>query len=102
MSNLKFKDLDNNDYSIEFKKPDARSVGQCSGYYYYPQDGEGTIHVDPKMSHQMIFNTVIHEVTHAFFDDATETDTTRFANCLSRLLYNNLQFKSKDLKQIVK
>ena len=46
--------------------------------------------------------TVIHEVTHAFFDDKTETETARFADTLSRLLFNNLQFKNHNLQQLIK
>jgi hypothetical protein len=53
------------------------------------------------MSHQLILNTLIHEVAHAYFEGATETDTTKFANCLSRLLYTNLQFRSRNLDQII-
>lgn len=96
---MKFKDSDKNEYTIEWKRPDARKYGQCAGYYYYPLEGQGKIQIDPRLSHQMILNTLIHEVTHAHFDDATETETTKFANCLSRLIYNELKFRSEDLEQ---
>ena len=99
---MKFKDPNNNEYTIEFRRPDARRHGWCSGFYYYPENGKGTIQVDPGMSKQMILNTVVHEMAHAFFDDATETETTQFANAVSKVLYNNLQFRSDDLQSIVK
>ena len=102
MSNITFKDPNSNEYTISFKKPDARSIGQCAGYYFFPYDGKGEIQVDPKMSNQMILNTVVHEMAHSFFDDATETKTTQFANAVSRVLYNNLQFRSPDLQSIVR
>ena len=98
---MKFKDPNNNEYTIEFKRPDARRHGWCSGFYYYPEDGKGLIQVDPDMSKQMILNTLCHEVAHSFFEDATETDTTKFANVLSRLLYNKLKFRSNTLKEII-
>ena len=99
---LKFKNQDGIKYSIRFKKPDARKYGQCDGYCFYPKDGKADIEVNPAMANQLIFNTIIHEVTHAFFDDKTETETARFADTLSRLLFNNLQFKNYNLQQLIK
>jgi hypothetical protein len=99
---LKFKNQDGIKYSIKFKKPDARKHGQCAGFCYYPHNGKADIEVSPSESNQIIFNTVIHEVTHAFFDDKTETETARFADTLSRLLFNNLQFKNHNLQQLIK
>ena len=99
---LKFKNQDGTKYTVRFKKPDARTHGQCDGFCFYPKDGKADIEVNPKMGNQIIFNTVIHEVTHAFFDDKTETETTKFADTLSRLLFNNLQFKNDNLQQLIK
>ena len=98
---MKFKDTNKNEYTIQFKRPDARRHGWCSGFYYFPENGRGKIQIDPAMSHQLILNTLIHEVAHAYFEDATETDTTKFADCLSRWLYTNLQFRSGNLDQII-
>ena len=98
---LKFKNTEGTEYTVRFKKPDARKHGQCAGYCYYPRNGKAAIEVSPTESNQIIFNTVIHEVTHAFFDDKTETETTKFANTLSRLLFNNLQFRSGNLQQLI-
>ena len=99
---LKFKNTEGTEYTVKFKKPDARKHGQCAGFCYFPVNGKADIEVNPAESNQIIFNTVIHEVTHAFFDDKTETETTKFANTLSRLLFNNLQFKNYDLQELIK
>ena len=63
---------------------------------------EAHIEVNPHRTDQTIFNTVIHEVTHAYFDELTETEVTKFANTLSRILFNNLQFKNHNLQQLIK
>jgi len=65
-------------------------------------DGTADIEVDPDRTDQTIFNTVVHEVTHAYFEELTETEVTKFANTLSRLMFNNLQFKSDNLQQLIR
>lgn len=87
--NLKFKTADNIDYEIKFRKPDSRTFRSCDGVCY----GDGRIYVNPYRKDQCIFNTIIHEVTHAYFWDKTETEVTKFANTLSRILYNELGFR---------
>jgi hypothetical protein len=102
---LKFKNTGGTEYTVEFKKPDGRTWGNnCDGVCFFPRGllNEAHIEVNPHRTDQTIFNTVIHEVTHAFFDEATETETTKFANTLSRLLFNNLQFKNYNLQQLIK
>ena len=99
---LKFKNTEGTEYTVRFKKPDARKHGQCAGYCYYPRNGKADIEVSPTESNQIIFNTVIHEVTHAYFDELTETEVTKFANTLSRILFNNLQFKAWNLQQLIR
>ena len=100
---IKFKDRTKNQYTIKFKKPQVKDEDKdLNGYYYYPKNGRGEIQIDPDMSNQLILNTVVHEMAHAFFEDATETDTNNFANAVSRVLYNKLKFRSSDLQSIVK
>ena len=99
---LKFKNTEGTEYTVRFKKPDARKHGQCAGYCYYPRNGKADIEVSPTESNQIIFNTVIHEVTHAYFDELTETEVTKFTNTLSRILFNNLQFKAWNLQQLIR
>ena len=102
---LKFKNTEGTEYTVRFKKPDGRTWGNnIDGVCLFPRGllNEGRIEVNPHRSDQIIFNTVIHEVTHAFFDDKTETETTKFANTLSRILFNNLQFKNYNIQQLIK
>ena len=102
---LKFKNTEGTKYTVRFKKPDGRTWGvNCDGVCFFPRGllNKAHIEVNPHRTEQTIFNTVIHEVTHAFFDDKTETETTKFANTLSRLLFNNLQFKNGNLQQLIK
>ena len=111
---LKFKNTEGTEYTVRFKKPDGRTWGNhCDGVCFFPTAVDGLSHasrgnlkahieVNPYRTDQTIFNTVIHEVTHAFFDDKTETETTKFANTLSRLLFNNLQFKNDNLQQLIR
>ena len=102
---LKFKNQKGINYTVKFKKPDGRTwKSSTDGVCFFPRGllNEGHVEVNPHRTDQTIFNTVIHEVTHAFFEDKTETEVTKFANTLSRLLFNNLQFKNEDLKRLLK
>ena len=90
---------------MKFKKPDGRTWGNdIDGVCYFPRGllNEADIEVNPHRTDQTIFNTVIHEVTHAYFPELTETEVTKFGNTLSRLLFNNLQFRSDELQERIK
>ena len=101
---LKFKNAEGTKYFVKFKKPDGRTWGNnCDGVCFFPSlFHKAHIEVNPHRTDQTILNTVIHEVGHAFFEDKTETEITKFANTLSRLLFNELQFRSGNLKQLIK
>jgi predicted Zn-dependent protease with MMP-like domain len=102
---LKFKNTEGIKYTVRFKKPDGRTWGNnIDGVCLFPRGllNEANIEVNPDRTDQTIFNTVIHEVTHAYFDELTETEVTKFANTLSRILFNNLQFKNYDLQQLIR
>ena len=104
MKELRFKTTGGTEYIINFKKPDGRTWGNdCDGVCFFPRglSNKAHIEVNPHRTDQAIFNTVIHETTHAFFESATETKTTKFANTLSRLLFNDLQFRSYDLGRLI-
>ena len=92
---LKFKNNEGVRYEIIFRKPDARTWGEdCDGVCFYPKKGNKShIYINPHRSNQTILNTVIHEVTHAYFPELTEKEVTSFGNTLSRVLYNNLQYR---------
>ena len=107
---LKFKNTEGVEYTVKFKKPDGRRFkyfsrrgGECLWECWKPRmDGTADIEIDPDRTDQTIFNTVVHEVTHAYFDELTETEVTKFANTLSRILFNNLQFKNHNVQQLIK
>jgi hypothetical protein len=102
---LKFKNTEGIKYTVRFRKPDGRTWGNsCDGVCFFPIGllNEAHIEVNPHRTDQTIFNTIIHEVTHAYFDELTETEVTKFANTLSRILFNNLQFKNYNLQQLIK
>jgi hypothetical protein len=97
MQNLNFTTTEGIKFEMKFRKPDSRTHAGCDGVCYYPDwsKGEinGKIHINPYRRDQCIFNTIIHETTHAYFWDKTEKEVTAFANTLSRILYNELKFR---------
>ena len=102
---LKFKNTEGTKYTVRFKKPDGRTFPRrdIRGICFPPRmDATANIEIDPNRTDQTIFNTVIHEITHAYFDELTETEVTKFADTLSRILFNNLQFKNYNLQQLIK
>lgn len=97
MSNLNFTTTEGIKFDIKFRKPDARTYEGCDGVCHYPDWSKGKIngkiYINPYRGDQCIFNTIIHEVAHAYFPGATERDVTSFGNTLSRILYNELKFR---------
>ena len=94
---LRFKTPKGIVYHIRFRKPDVRTWGDdCCGVCFFPVGGEGKIYVSPHRGNQTQLNTLIHEVTHAYFGDKTETEVTSFANTLSRILYGLKWRKNKN------
>ena len=95
---LKFKNSKGVAYEFVFRKPDKRKWGEdCDGVCYYPVKGKEptTILINPHRSDQTIFNTMIHETTHAYFPELTETEVLAFGNTLSRILYNDMKCRLK-------
>ena len=93
---LKFKNTDGTEYEFIFRKPDKRRWGEdCDGVCFYPVIGKHPtlIYINPHRSNQTILNTVIHETTHAYFPELTETEVLAFGNTLSRILYNDLKYR---------
>ena len=91
---LKFKNTKGTSYEFIFRKPDRRKWGDdCDGVCYYPVIGKNptVILINPHRSNQTIFNTIIHETTHAYFPELTEKEVLAFGNTLSRILYNDLK-----------
>ena len=90
---LKFKNTKGTSYEFIFRKPDKRTWGEdCDGVCFYPDKGNKShIYINPHRSPQTIFNTIIHETTHAYFPELTEKEVLAFGNTLSRILYNDLK-----------
>lgn len=74
-------------YQSFFKKPDKRIGEGIDGLCFDPEDEEPKIYIRPGMSNRREMNTCIHEVAHAFFWDKSETDVRRYADTVSRYLY---------------
>ncbi len=74
-------------YYSYMKKPDKRSFKGCDGICSDPEEPIPMIYIRPGMSDRREMNTQIHEVAHAFFWDKSETDIRRYADTVSRYLY---------------
>ena len=83
----KFKNLDNIEYKVLFKKPDKRWYGKADGVCQAPDEKNPNIFINPYLTDQSELNTIIHEFTHAFFWDKSEKEVNKFANTLSKFLY---------------
>ena len=93
---MKFKNTENIEYEITYRKPDKRTWGEsCDGVCFYPEGFEhkSKIYINPHRTNQTKLNTLIHEVAHAYFPDKSEKEITSYANTMSRLLYNELGWR---------
>ena len=78
---FKFKNSQGAIYQVYLKKP-----RECEGICYNPKEEEPKIYINPR-GKKGLLNTSIHEFAHAFFWDQTETNVAKFANALSKFLY---------------
>ena len=83
----KFKNKEDIEYQVLFRKPDVRWYGKVHGVCQDPSDKNPNIFINPYMTDQSELNTIIHEIAHAFFWDEKEKDIYKFANTCSRILY---------------
>ncbi|MAH50979.1 hypothetical protein CMI37_34500 [Candidatus Pacearchaeota archaeon] len=91
-----FKNAQGVEYEVIFRKPDKRTWGEdCDGVCFYPNDNENKskIYINPYRTNQTQLNTIIHEVAHAFFWDKKEYEIKKYADTMSRLLYNKLKWR---------
>ena len=72
-------------YELFLKKPPK--CYQAEGICYDPVEDNPKILVNPNQSEKQVMNTIIHEIAHAFFWDASEGNVAKFANTVARLLY---------------
>ena len=98
MKRIKFKNADNIEYEILFRKPDKRAAPGADGMCYHPCDDAAHILINPFRTPHTQLNTIVHEMAHAFFWDKSEVEITRFGNAVSRVLYNKLGWRSQHVK----
>ena len=72
-------------YELFLKKPPK--CYQAEGICYDPVEDNPRILVNPNQAERELMNTIIHEIAHAFFWDASEGNVAKFANTVARLLY---------------
>ena len=83
-----FKNTKGVEYEVIFRKPSERAYDGADGVCFGPDVEYPKIYINPYLTKQSELNTVIHEFCHAFFWDKPENDVFKFANSLSRFLYN--------------
>ena len=98
MKKIKFKNADNIEYEILFRKPDKRTASGADGLCSDPCDDKPRILINPYRTPQTQLNTIVHEMAHAFFWDKSEVEIGRFGNAISRVLYNKLGWRSQHVK----
>lgn len=91
--NFTFKNNDQVKYEVFFQKPNSAHYGDADGTCSDPKGEHPKIFINPYLTKQSELNTCIHEFTHAFFWDATEKEVYKFANTLSRFLYNYCKWR---------
>ena len=89
---FKFKNSQKVDYLVYLKKP-----RECEGICYNPQDEKPKIFINPRGKRGLL-NTSIHEFAHAFFWESTETNVFKFANVVSKFLYQQGWRQDEKLK----
>jgi hypothetical protein len=88
-----FKNAKDVKYEVAFRKPNKHHFGpDCDGVCTNPRRSR------PYRTDQTVLNTSIHEFAHAFFWDKSERDVKRFADALSRFLYNHCKWRKNAVK----
>jgi len=89
-------------YEVILKKPPKayNAVGLC----FDPSEDDPKILVNPNQTERQFMNTVIHEMAHAFFWNASEENVAKFGNTVTRFLYAQgwRKTKNKDKKGKIK
>ena len=72
-------------YELLLKKP--HKCYKAEGICYDPSEQEPKIFINPDQPEKEVLNTIVHEMAHAFFWNATEKTVTKFGDTVARLLY---------------
>ena len=92
--NFKFKNADNVQYEVVFRKPNKNAYGEdCDGVCHSPSLPNPKIQINPHRTEQTQLNTAIHEFAHAFFCDKPEKDIKKFSDSVSRFLFNEKKWR---------
>lgn len=91
--NFVFKNNEGTKYEVFFQKPNSAHYGEADGTCSDPEGEHPKIFINPYLTKQSELNTAIHEFTHSFFWEATEKEVYKFANTLSRFLYNYCKWR---------
>ena len=95
--NFKFRNCKGVEYEVVFRKPDKRIYGEdCDGTCEDPSEEHPKICISPYNTKQTELNTCIHEFAHAFFWDKSEREIYKFANTVSRFLYNECGWRKTE------
>jgi hypothetical protein len=80
-----FKNYEGQKYEIKLRKP--RKEVKAAGICYPPENvGVARILVNPHQDDDDVQETIIHELSHAFFWGTDEDKITYFAKTLSKIL----------------
>jgi len=91
-----FKIASGVEYSASFRKPNKSYGKNCDGICLSPTVKKPKLLINPHRSPQTVLNTSIHEFAHAHFWDKPEKDVKKFADTMSRFLYNHCGWRLKD------
>ena len=82
---VKFKNYEGQHYEVKLRKP--RKEVKAAGICYPPENvGLARILVDPHQNDDDVQETIIHEISHAFFWGTSEDKINYFAKTLSQIL----------------
>ena len=86
---FKFKNTKNITYEVYFRKPHSTHFGDADGVCWGVEkdEKEAKIFINPYLTPKSELNTIIHEFTHSFFWNRTETEVYKFANTVAAFLY---------------
>lgn len=94
-----FKNAAGIEYEVLYTKPNSHHYGDADGTCSPPDEENPRIHINPYLTKQSELNTVVHEFAHAFFWDKSEKEVYRFANAVSKFLYNRCGWRKTESKR---
>ena len=86
---FKFRNANGIRYEVYFVKPNEAYYGDVHGLCDDPEEKDAKIYINPYLTQKSELNTIVHEMTHAFFWDKSETDIARYADVVRNFLYQN-------------